>query len=213
MPVGSSRGTRSGRGVRFSPISTIHQAAPGPRHRIRRRGPFAWSKSDRLALSAAIIVFLAGLISNWGGLLFLSILAAAGVAVVVFLPQLVPTATLPGSRGSLLAALGIVGFAAAALELLRLIGYTLDTLGRLGTLLFLMALIASAAMAWAGWQALQRDGGKWQFGTSQPAAAAAVAGETAATSASEPAATGYDPDDSEPAATAYDPDAYRPRDG
>jgi hypothetical protein len=183
-------------------------------------------QNEKLALYAAIVVFLAGLISNWGGLLFLTILGAAGVAAVVFLPQLAPTTALPGSRGSLLAGLGVVAFVAAAIELLRWIGYTLSTFGRFGTLLFLVALIASAVMAWAGWQALQREGGKWQFGTSQ-AAATAAAGESATSAATEPAAAaatpappdpepvagGYDPDDSEPAASADDPDDYRPRDG
>ncbi len=40
----------------------------------------------------------------------------------------------------------------------------METLGSFGTLLFLVALVGSAVMAWAGWQALQSEGGKWQFG-------------------------------------------------
>jgi len=133
-------------------------------------------QSEKLALYAAIVVFLASLISNWGGLLLLSILAALGVAVVLFLPQMSPSSSLPGSRGSLLAGLGLVAFGAAAIELLRYIGYAMQTLGSFNTLLFLVALVGSAVMAWAGWQALQSEGGTWQFGmekaTSTPAGAA-----------------------------------------
>lgn len=124
------------------------------------------SQNEKLALYGAIAVFLAGLISSWGGLLFLSILAALGVAIVLFLPQMSPNSSLPGSRGSLLAALGLIAFAGAAIELLRYLGYTLETLGRFNTILFIVALIGSAIMAWAGWQELQREGGKWVLGAS-----------------------------------------------
>ena len=124
------------------------------------------SQNEKLALYGAIAVFLAGIISNWGGLLFLSILAALGVAIVLFLPQLSPKTSLPGSRGSLLAVLGLIAFGGAAIELLRYLGYTLETLGRFSTILFIVALIGSAIMAWAGWQALQGEGGKWVLGGS-----------------------------------------------
>jgi hypothetical protein len=169
------------------------------------------SQNEKMALYAAIAVFLAGLISNWGGLLFLSILAAVGVAIVLFLPQLSPNTPLPASRGSLLAALGIVAFAAAAIELLIWISYILDTLGNFRTLAMLIALIASAVMAWAGWQALQREGGKWRFGTAQATATTAPAAATAsAADASAPPAAPQP--EAEPAAGDYDPDDDRPRD-
>jgi hypothetical protein len=145
-------------------------------------------QNEKLALYAAVVVFLAGLISNWGGLLFLSILAALGVAIVLFLPQMSPSTTLPGSRGTLLATLGLVAFGAAAIELLRYLGYTIQFLGEFGTLLFLVALIASAVMAWAGWQALQREGGKWRFGMEKATAAPAAAADTAAAPAAAPEA-------------------------
>jgi hypothetical protein len=159
---------------------------------------------EKLALYSAIVLFLTGLISNWGGLLWLAVLAALGVAVVVLLPQLSPSTSLPGSRGTLLAALGIVAAGSALIELLRWLGYTLDTLGRLSTLLFLVSLIASFVMAWAGWSELQREGGKWVFGSTgvKPAPATATpsadatdasAGSAAATDA--PPADTYRPDD------------------
>ena len=133
------------------------------------------SQNEKLALYGAIVVFLAGLISNWGGLLWLSILAAIGAAVVIFLPQVSPTTSLPGSRGSLLAVLGIVALAGALIELLRYLGYTFDTLGRFSTLMFLVALAGSVVMAWAGWQELQREGGKWVLGGSSSSGAGAAA--------------------------------------
>lgn len=160
------------------------------------------SQHEKLALYGAIGVILAGLVSNWGGLLWLAILAAIGVVVVVFLPQLSPSTSLPGSRGSLLAVLGIVAFGSALIELLRWLGYTLDTLGRLSTLLFLVSLIASAVMAWAGWSELQREGGKWVLGSTGPKPAAA----TTTPSAEPIEAT---PDAPAPAAAADD-DANRP---
>lgn len=124
------------------------------------------NQNEKLALYGAIAVFLAGIISNWGGLLFLSILAAVGVAVIVLLPQFSPKTSLPGSRGSLLAVLGLIAFGGAAIELLRYLGFTLETLGRFSTILFIVALIGAAVMAWAGWQELQREGGKWVLGGS-----------------------------------------------
>jgi hypothetical protein len=143
------------------------------------------SQNEKLALYGAIAVFLAGLISNWGGLLWLSILAAIGVAIVLFLPQMSPNMSLPGSRGSLLAALGLVALGGAAIELLRYLGYTFDTLGRLSTLMFLVALAGSAVMAWAGWQALQGEGGKWVLGSSS-AGATSEAPPATAVPAAEP---------------------------
>ncbi len=158
-------------------------------------------QNEKMALYAAIVVFLAGLISNWGGLLWLSVLAALGVAVVVFLPQFAPNTSLPGSRGTLLATLGIVAVGAAVIELLRWIEYTINTLGSFGTLLFLVTLIAAAVMAWAGWQALQREGGKWQFGMAQSSAApAAPADSAAAPPPAEPPAAAPPPAAPPPAA-------------
>ncbi len=143
-------------------------------------------QNEKLALYGAIAVFLAGLVSNWGGLLWLSILAALGVAVVLFLPQMSPSTSLPGSRGSLLAVLGLIAFGGALIELLRWLSYVFDSLGSLSTILFLVALIGAAVMAWAGWQALQGEGGKWVLGSSGSSGGAATA---TAPAASAPAAT------------------------
>ena len=168
------------------------------------------SQNEKLAFYGAIVVFLAGLISNWGGLLWLSILAAIAVAVVLFLPQLSPSTTLPGSRGSLLAVLGIVALASALIELLRWFGYTLETLGNFSTLMFLVALVGSAVMAWAGWQQLQSEGGKWVLGSTASAGTGAAAAPAAA-AAADPAASA--PAATEPAATAEAPGQPQGSDG
>jgi hypothetical protein len=149
-------------------------------------------QNEKLALYGAIAVFLAGIISNWGGLLFLSILAAVGVAIVVLLPQLSPKTSLPGSRGSLLAVLGFVALGGALIELLRYVGYTFDTLGRLSTLMFLVALAGSAVMAWAGWRALQGEGGKWVLGASSSSTGATTATAAAAPAPAEPTTSPVD---------------------
>jgi hypothetical protein len=166
-------------------------------------------QNERLAFGAAVVVFVAGVLSFWGGLLFLSVLAAVGVVLVLFASN----ATLPGSRGSLLTILGVVALAAAVIELVVWVGYTLDTLGRFGTILFIVVLVASAVMAWAGWQVLQREGGKFQLGmtTATPAPAAAAA-DAPAPAAAEPAPVA-DAREPEATDTGYDPDDYRPREG
>jgi hypothetical protein len=127
-------------------------------------------QNERMATFGAIAVLLAGLISNWGGLLFLAILAAIGMLVIVFLPQFSAQTALPGSKGSLMAAAGILAAASAVITMLQWIGF----LGSFGfnSIMFLVAVVGALVMAWAGWQELQSEGGKWRFGTtSRPSAA------------------------------------------
>ena len=146
------------------------------------------TSNEKLAVYGSAAVVLAGLISNWGGLLFLSILAAIGMLAVVFLPQLSPTTKLPGSKGSLMAALGVGAAALAVIAALQWIGYL--GLGSLNSIMFLVALVGALVMAWAGWQELQSEGGKWQFGSSTAAvpAPAAAAAEASAPAPAAPAA-------------------------
>lgn len=129
--------------------------------------------NDKMAAIGAVIVFLAGLISNWGGLFWLAVLAAIGMAAVLFLPQLSPSTSLPGSKGTLMATLGFVALGAGVIELLRYLQYVFSYIGAFNTLVFIVALVGAAMMAWAGWQALQAEGGKWQFGAAGTAGAVA----------------------------------------
>ena len=136
-------------------------------------------QNEKLAVYGSAAVILAGLISNWGGLLFLSILAAIGMLVVVFLPQFSSGTSLPGSKGTLMAVLGFVAAAGAVITALQWIGVIGALLTTFSTIVFLLAVIGALVMAWAGWQELQGEGGKWEFGASpaavsSPAAAPAV---------------------------------------
>lgn len=137
-------------------------------------------QNEKLATYGSVAVVLAGLVSNWGGLLFLSILAAIGMLVVVFLPQLSPSTKLPGSRGTLMATLGIVAALGAVLTALQWLSVLGAILGSFGTILFLVAVVGALLMAWAGWQELQSEGGKWVFGGSSTGSTAAAAPPPAA---------------------------------
>lgn len=133
-------------------------------------------QNERLAVFGSIAVFLAGIISNWGGLLFLSLLAAIVMAIIVFLPQVSPGTSLPGSKGSLMAATGFVAAGGALITLLQWIGFI--TAFGFNSIMFLIALVGSLVMAWAGWQELQAEGGTWRFGSETTGTAAAPAATT-----------------------------------
>ena len=165
------------------------------------------SQNEKLAVYGSAAVVVAGLISSWGGLLFLSILAALGMLAVVFLPQLSPSTALPGSKGTLMAALGIVAAVAAVITALQVLGF-LALLGSLYTIMFLVALVGSLVMAWAGWQELQSEGGTWRFGSATTTPAVATTEPATSTSAvdhtpSEPVAAPVKP---EPPVTASSAD-------
>lgn len=127
------------------------------------------SKTDTTAAVAAVVVVLTGLISlnnDWGILMAVSLLAGIGALAVLFLPQMAPTMALPGSKGSLLVALGGIATVATALVAVNWLGWIFGHLIDFDTLQFLVGLIAAAVVAWSGWQALQAEGGKFRIGTS-----------------------------------------------
>jgi hypothetical protein len=142
------------------------------------------SQNEKLALYGAIAVFLGGVISNWGGLFWLAVLAAVTVGALLFLPGLAL-----GSKGTVLATLGIVALGAGVIELLRFLEYFFRTLTDFQTIAFIVALVGAAIMAYAGWMELQKEGGKWQFGSATAPAAppAAPPAEPAAPAAEPPA--------------------------
>ena len=161
-------------------------------------------QNEKLATYGAVAVALAGLVSNWGGLLFLSILAAIGMLAVIFLPQLSPGTNLPGSKGTLMATLGIVAAIGAVLTAVQWLGVIGAILGSLGTILFIVAVVGAILMAWAGWQELQSEGGTWVFGSSSAGTAAAPTAP-GATTAPEP--TAPEPMESRASEAAVAPDA------
>jgi hypothetical protein len=166
--------------------------------------------NERLALFGAIAVFFGGIISNWGGLFWLAVLAAVGVAVVVFLPQFAPGTSLPGSKGTLLAGLGIVAIVAGVIELLRFLGYYFANIADLDVIAFTVALVGALVMAYGGWMELQKEGGKWQFRSIGGSSSAAAPAATAPPAAAAPGPTpmpASEPVASEPVAPASGPTA------
>ena len=128
------------------------------------------SANEKMAVYSAVVLVLAGVISNWGGLMWLSVLAGIAVLAVVFLPQFSPATKLPGSKGSFLVALGGIAAAGAVIEFLRVLSYFFHTLADYQTWLFAVALIAAVVLLWTGWKEFQAEGGKFQMGTSGGAA-------------------------------------------
>jgi hypothetical protein len=130
------------------------------------------SSSEKMAVYGAVVLVLAGIVSNWGGLMWLSVLAGIAALVVIFLPQFSPGTKLPGSRGSLLVGLGAIAAGGAVIEFLRFLSYFFNTLDDYQTWLFAIGLIAALVLLWAAWQAFQAEGGKFDVGMSGGQAAA-----------------------------------------
>lgn len=134
---------------------------------------------ERLAVYGSIALIVCGVIGYSYGLTALGMLAAVAMLAVVFLPQLAPGVDLPGSRGSLMVAVGGLGGIAMLLALLQAAGGVLFINTNLRDLLFLGAVAGGALMARAGWQAFQAEGGRFQLGYSRPDSAATPASRRA----------------------------------
>ena len=131
---------------------------------------------EKVAAVAAAVVVVTGLISlsrDWGIQMALSLLAGLGVLAVVFLPQMSATTSLPGSKGSLLVALGAVSTVVILVTAISQIEWISNHPVHWDTLQFTLGLVAAVVMTWSGWQILMGEGGKFQFGTSRPVAPAA----------------------------------------
>jgi hypothetical protein len=152
------------------------------------------SQNEKLAMYGAAAVVIGGLVGYSYGLTVLAVLAALAALAIIFLPQLSPSTSLPGSRGSLLL---IAGGVAAAVMALALVMYlsVIFTNFNLRDLFFLVAAAGAIVLAWAGWQELQREGGTFKVG-------AAGAGSDASAAAGAAAASTPPPD---PASTASTP--------
>lgn len=137
------------------------------------------SQNERLATFGAIAVVVGGLVGYSYGLTVLAVLAALAALAIVFLPQLSPTTSLPGSQGSLLL---IAGGIAAVVMVLALLMYisVIFTAFNFRDLFFLVAVAGSVALVWAAWQELQGEGGKFQVGTQSSAPSTAPAATPAA---------------------------------
>ncbi|MDP9468175.1 MAG: hypothetical protein M3P32_05470 [Chloroflexota bacterium] len=126
------------------------------------------SASDRMAAFAAIAIVVGGAVAastypgHWG-VTWLGVVLGLVMLAILFLPQMNPNTKLPGSKGSLMVAVGGVAAVLMAFLLLTTIAFTFNGFD-LPSLLFLVAVAGGLAMGWFGWQAFQAEGGKFQVG-------------------------------------------------
>jgi len=128
-----------------------------------------WSKlssNDKLATIGAGVAIVGGLLGGFGGG-GLGLLTAILMLVIVFLPQLSPTTTLPGSKGSLMLIVGGAAGLGALLALLTVLPY----IGAFGGLYgggwffgLLAVIVGGLMMGWASWKEFQSEGGTFQIG-------------------------------------------------
>lgn len=102
---------------------------------------------------------------------WLDLLLAIAMLAIVFMPQLSPQTTLPGSKGSLMVAVGgiaAVGALLSLLGILSVLGSLFGALyGGLWVIGYLVVIGGGLAMGLAGWRAFQAEGGKFQIGSGQ----------------------------------------------
>lgn len=130
--------------------------------------------NEKLAVYGSVAVVIGGLVGlGAAGLGLIAVLAAVGMLVVIFLPQMSPSTNLPGSKGSLMLGLGAVAAIILVLGFLTVLGALglLLQFSFVGTLFYLIAVAGGILMAWAGWQEFQAEGGKFQLGSATPNAA------------------------------------------
>ena len=119
------------------------------------------SSNDKLAAIGAVVAIVGSLVSFGAGPY--GVLTAILMLVIIFLPQFSPSTKLPGSKGSLMVAVGGVAAVLMGFLLLTTLGFTFAGFD-LASLLFLVAAAGGLAMGWFGWQAFQAEGGKFQVG-------------------------------------------------
>lgn len=121
------------------------------------------SSNEKLAVYGAIAVIVGGIVGYGYGVGLIAVLAAIGMLAIVFLPQMSPSTTLPGSKGSLMLLAGGIAGVLLVLALLVYAGSVFSNTS-FADILFLVAVVGGVVMAWAGWQEFQAEGGKFQLG-------------------------------------------------
>jgi hypothetical protein len=104
--------------------------------------------------------------------MILSLLAGAGALFDLYQPRMAPTMALPGSKGSLLTALGAIAAVATVLTAFVWLSYITAYLVDIDVIQFVIGLIAAVVLAWSGWQILRSEGGKFRFVMPTPTPAA-----------------------------------------
>jgi hypothetical protein len=162
------------------------------------------SSPEKLGALGAAATIIGGAVAagsypgHWG-LAWIGVIAALALLAILFLPQLSPTTSLPGSRGSLLVVVGGIGAVVMVLLFLTTIAFTFTGFDA-ASLLFLVAVAGAAVMLWAGWQALQAEGGTFKIGApaAPGAGAASVPPSQPAAAAPPPPAASEPPRDETP---------------
>lgn len=129
-------------------------------------------QNEKLAVYGAVASVVGPIIATAGfgfGVGWLTLILALAMLAVVFLPQLSPQTTLPGSKGSLMLVVGGIAALFAVLSLLS--GFSF--IGLLGfsavfVIGWLLGIAGGLLMGWAGWQEFQAEGGKFQIGSAPP---------------------------------------------
>ncbi|TMB50097.1 MAG: hypothetical protein E6J50_06510 [Chloroflexi bacterium] len=128
--------------------------------------------NERLAVYGAAASIVGAILAQIGSIygaggLWLSFILALAMIAIVFLPQLSPQTTLPGSKGSLMLIVGGIAAVGALLGLLAILG-ALALFALYGGLWFVgivIGIVGGLVMGWAGWQEFQAEGGKFQIGS------------------------------------------------
>ncbi len=150
-------------------------------------------QNEKLAVYGAIASIVGPVLSSMGfgfGVGWLTLILAIAMLAIVFLPQLSPQTTLPGSKGSLMLVVGGIAAVSAALALLTSFGL----LGFFGSNVvfvvgWLLGIIGGLLMGWAGWQEFQAEGGKFQLGAAATPAATGTDRDVSATTQDVPPAS------------------------
>jgi len=164
------------------------------------------SQNEKLATYGAIAVVIGGLIGYSYGLTVLAVLAAVAALAVIFLPQLSPSTSLPGSRGSLLLVTGGIAAVVMALALVMYLRVIFSGFN-LFDLFFLVAVAGAIVLGWASWQEFQKEGGKFQLGAPAGSGAASAPSEGPASADARPAAEAPAVAPAPPATVATEPAA------
>jgi hypothetical protein len=155
-----------------------------------------YSQNEKLMLYGAVAAVIGGIVGGISSVIWITVLAGIALIAVLVLPQLSPTTSLPGSRGSLLVAVGGVGAVAAALALLTVIvdiGFWFD-FSAVRTIFFLVGVAGALFAGWLAWQEFQAEGGKFTLGTATSGGTAAAPPPAASPDAGSPAPSERGPD-------------------
>jgi hypothetical protein len=163
-----------------------------------------FSSNEKLMIYGAVAAIVGGLVGGISGVIWISVLAAIALLVVLFLPQFSPQTSLPGTRGSLMIALGGVGAAAAVLAFLIFvvdIGFWFE-FAAVRSIFFIIGVAGALLAGWIAWQEFQAEGGKFSMGAAPSGSGAAATSATtnASTADAAPAASAPPPAAPPPAA-------------